>query len=68
MKLGSMKVAIFSQATVALLQTDVNNFLSGLAVTGPPAFTADFAGNKEFVQIFFITTAGVFSAMIVYTE
>ena len=68
MKLGAVKVALFYNTVLDDLLDDINNFLRGEAVTGPPAYAEGFVREQELVSIDFRADGATYTAMIVYTE
>lgn len=68
MKAGNVRVATFENASIEDLMNDINSFMSGDAVTGPPAFAADFIKEAEFIDIQFRSDGATYSAMIVYVK
>ncbi len=68
MKLGAVRVATFVNADIAVLMADINKFLNGQAVTGPPAYAADFVAEKQYIETRFAYNGTNYSAMLVYSE
>jgi len=68
MKLQNLKVAGFRGATVLAVQTDINAFCAGQAVTGPPVFAAGFVAEQTFVGLQFIAVGTDVVAYLAYTD
>lgn len=68
MKLRNLKVATFENAAIEALMDDINNWTSGVAVTGPPAFAAGFVAEQTFSSIQFFFDGTTYTALVAYTE
>jgi hypothetical protein len=68
MQLRNLKVAGFRGATVLAVQTDINDFCAGRAVTGPPAFAAGFLQDATYIGVQFLTVGGDIVAYLYYTD
>jgi hypothetical protein len=68
LKLSNVKVAVFSEASAEDLQAAINDFTAGKAVTGPPAFAANFVTEQIFIGLHYQFDGTNYSALLVYTE
>ncbi len=51
MKVRELKVAVFENADKAVLQTDVNDWTQGKAVSASATFAAGFVTEQELVSV-----------------
>lgn len=72
MKLRGLKLATFKHATIATLQTAVNDFTAGKAVTsgnsGTVAYAAAEVGERDVIDQFFALDGGTGYVAIWYKE
>ncbi len=68
MRVGAVKVATFYNESITTLRDDINKFLSGQTVVGPPAYVEGTIKSQELVSIEFRADGATYSAMITYAE
>lgn len=68
MKLRTVRVAVFENSDLEAMMGDINDFLAGKAVTGPPIYAADEVGEKIYVDTRFASDGTNYSCILVYTE